>query len=85
MSFHGQDAHNHCGNFIFVHQGYFDNVHLNHAGLPHVPLLYVHLEIFCGKQVRGVILRLFYSRHFVVSGLLHAQKLGGGWWWPIGL
>ena len=54
------------------------NAHLNVVELPHVPPLDVHLEIFCAGQVRGVILRLFYKRHFFVSGLLHSEKLGVG-------
>ena len=40
--------------------GYFDNLLLNHGGLPQVRPLDVHLEFFCAGQVGGVILRLFY-------------------------
>ena len=58
--------------------GYIDNVLLNHGGLPQVPTLDVNLEIFCARQLRGVLLRLFYKRHFTVSGYLHREKLGGG-------
>ena len=53
MSFHVQDAHNHCGNFMFVHTSYFNNIHLNHGGLPHVPPLDVHLEFFAVGKFCG--------------------------------
>ena len=49
----------------------FDNVLLEHGGLPHVLPLAVHL-IFLPEQVEGVILSHFYSLSFLVRGLLHA-------------
>ena len=49
----------------------FDNVLLEHGGLPHVLPLAVHL-IFLAEQVEGVILSHFYSLSFLVRGLLHA-------------
>ena len=49
----------------------FDNVLLEHGGLPHVLPLAVHL-IFLPEQVEEVILSHFYSLSFVVRGLLHA-------------
>ena len=49
----------------------FDNVLLEHGGLPHVLPLAVHL-IFLTEQVEGVILSHFYSLSFLVRGLLHA-------------
>ena len=49
----------------------FDNVLLEHGGLPHVHPLSVHL-IFLPEQVEGVILSHFYSLSFLVIGLLHA-------------
>ena len=67
--------------FYICALGYIDNVFLNHGGIPQVPPLYVHLDFFRAGQVRGVILRL--TRHFIVSGLLHREKLCGGGWWPI--
>ena len=39
-------------------------------------------KFFVVGKLGGVILRLFYKRHFIVSGLLHREKLGvggGGW------
>ena len=49
----------------------FDNVLLEHGGLPHVLPLAVHL-IFLPEQVEEVILSHFYSLSFLVRGLLHA-------------
>ena len=49
----------------------FDNVLLEHGGLPHVLPLAVHL-FFLPEQVEGVILNHFYSLSFLVRGLLHA-------------
>ena len=49
----------------------FDNVLLEHGGLPHVLPLAVHL-IFLPEQAEGVILSHFYSLSFLVRGLLHA-------------
>jgi len=46
----------------------FDNVLLEHGGLPHVLPLAVHL-IFLPEQVEGVILSHFYSLSFLVRGL----------------
>ena len=43
----------------------FDNVLLEHGGLPHVLPLAVHL-IFLPEQVEGVILSHFYSLSFLV-------------------
>ena len=49
----------------------FDNVLLEHGGLPHVLPLAVHL-IFLPELVEGVIISHFYSLSFLVRGLLHA-------------
>ena len=49
----------------------FDNVLLEHGGLPHVLPLAVHL-IFLHEQVEGVIQSHFFSLSFLVRGLLHA-------------
>ena len=49
----------------------FDNVLLEHGGLPHVLPFAVHLD-FCAEQLEGVILSQFYSLSFLVRGLLHA-------------
>ena len=48
----------------------FDNVLLEHGGLPHVLPLAVHL-IFLPEQVEGVILSHFYSLSFLVRDLAH--------------
>ena len=42
----------------------FDNVFLEHGGLPHV--------LSCDEQVEGVIVSHSYSLSFTVRGLLHA-------------
>ena len=49
----------------------FDNVLLEHGGLPRVLPLAVHL-FFLPEQVEGVILNHFYSLSFLVRGFLHA-------------
>ena len=59
--------------------GVHHNVLLEHGGLPHVLPLVVHL-IFLPEQVEGDILSHFYSLSFLVRGLVHAYKLGVGWW-----
>ena len=43
----------------------FDDVLLEHGGLPHVLSLAVHLHFFAG-QVEGTILKLFYPLSLVV-------------------
>ena len=48
----------------------FDDVLLNHVGLPSVISLAVHLDFF-GEQVEGTILRSSYSLSCVVGPLLH--------------
>ena len=55
----------------------FDNVLLEHGGLPHVLPLAVHL-IFLPEQVEGVILSHFYSLSFLVRGLLKSWGWVGG-------
>ena len=50
---------------------WFDDVLLEHGGLPHVLPLAVHL-FFCAEQVEGVILSHFYSLGFIIRDLLHA-------------
>ena len=49
----------------------FDDVLLEHGGLPHVLPLAVHLNFLVG-QVEGTFLRCSYSLNFVVGPLLHA-------------
>ena len=39
---------------------YFDNLLLDHGGLPLVVILAVHLVIFCAGWVKGIILRHSY-------------------------
>ena len=46
---------------------FFDNVLIEHGGLPHVLTLAVHLE-----HKEEVILSHSYSLSFLVRGLLHA-------------
>ena len=48
----------------------FDDVPLEHGGLPHVLPLAVHLDFF-GGQVQGTILRCSSSLSFVVGPILH--------------
>ena len=48
----------------------FDDVLLDHGGLPYVISLAVNLDFF-GGQVEGTILRCSYSLSFVVGPLLH--------------
>ena len=50
----------------------FDDVLLEHGGLPHVLPLAVQMEFFLGRQVQGTILRCSYSLSFVMGPLLHA-------------
>ena len=47
-----------------------DNLLLEHVGLPKVVIVAVNLVIFCAGWVKGIILRHFYKRHFVVRVLL---------------
>ena len=49
----------------------FDNLLLDHVGLPEVVIVAVLLVIFCTGWVKGIILRHSYNRRFVVSWLLH--------------
>ena len=49
----------------------FDDVLLEHGGLPHVLPLTVHLFFFA-EQVERVILSHFYSLGFITIDLLHA-------------
>ena len=41
------------------------NLLLDHVGLPQVVIVVVHLVTFCAGQVKGIILRHIYTRHFV--------------------
>ena len=50
----------------------FDDVLLEHCGLPHVLPLAVHL-FFCAEQVEGVILSHIYSLGFIIKHLHHAH------------
>ena len=45
-------------------KAFFDNVFLEHGGLPHV----IPLSLSCAEQVEGVILSHFYSLSFLVRG-----------------
>ena len=65
---HPPDTQEYLG---LLSESFFDNVLLEHGGLPHVLPLAVHL-IFLPEQVEGVILSHFYSLSFLVRGLLHA-------------
>ena len=50
----------------------FDDVLLEHGGLPYVLPFAVQVEFFFGGQVHVTILRCSYSLSFVVGPLLHA-------------
>ena len=50
----------------------FDDVPLEHGGLPHVLPLAVLLRFFFAGRVGGTILNLSYSLTIIVGHLLHA-------------
>ena len=59
----------------------FDNLLVDHVGLPQVVIFAVHLVIFCAGWVKGIILRHSYQRHFIVRALLPSKVrgwVGGG-------
>ena len=60
-----------CRHFDIGATSKFDDVLLEHGGLPHVLSLAVHLNLLAG-QVEGTSLRCSYSLSFVVGPLLHA-------------
>ena len=45
---------------------------IEHGGLLHVLPLAVHLNLFCGRHVEGIILRCPYSLSYLVGRLLYA-------------
>ena len=58
----------------------FDDVLAEDGEQLHVLPLTVHLNFFCDRQVGLTILDHSYFLTFFVGPLLHALKLGGGWW-----